>query len=159
MPTFWGTLGACRRPAPGPRVKGRRMPGESWDVSRRGFIAGSVVTALAGSAGAAGATEPAPGVAGVDWRGSLGQQDLVWKRLPTDWWQGPFLGDGLLGTMVYKEPGKNQIRFTTQHSLAQDYRPEFGSAWGVCRLPVGHLTLEPAGTISKVDWRLDLHDA
>jgi alpha-L-fucosidase 2 len=133
------------------------MPTESWDVSRRGFIAGSVATAaLVGVGAPAGAVQAA---AELDWAKFLGQQDLVWKRLPTDWWQGPFLGDGLLGTMVYQEPGKNQIRFTTQHSLAQDYRPEFGSAWGVCRLPVGHLTLEPAGTISKVDWRLDLHNA
>ena len=130
------------------------MPEQSWDVSRRGFIAGSVAAATLASL-----TPTADAAQELDWPKFLSQQDLVWKRLPTGWWQGPFLGDGRLGTMVYQEPGKNQIRFTTQHSEVQDYRPEFGSAWGVCRLPVGHLTLEPAGTISKVDWRLDLWNA
>ncbi|MEV4315726.1 glycoside hydrolase family 95-like protein [Actinocrispum sp. NPDC049592] len=121
--------------------------------------------ALAGVANPAQAADPAQAAAdpvqaqALDWPAFVGQQDLVWKRLPSDWWQGPFLGDGLLGSMVYQEPGKNQIRFTTQHSEVQDYRPQFGSAWGVCRLPVGHLTLEPSGTISKVDWRLDLWNA
>jgi hypothetical protein len=51
------------------------------------------------------------------------------------------------------------VRFTVQHAEVQDHRPQFGSAFGVCRLPVGHLTLEPAGKITKVDLRLDLWDA
>ena len=41
----------------------------------------------------------------------------------------------------------------------QDHRPQFGSGWGTCRLPVGHLTLEPVGTITAVDWRLSLWNA
>jgi alpha-L-fucosidase 2 len=132
------------------------MPTERWDVSRRGFIAGSAAAMTLAGTGSAAQAAPA---AELDWPGFLSGQDLIWKRLPNDWWQGPFLGDGRLGTMVYKEPGKNQIRFTTQHAEVQDYRPQFGSAWGVCRLPVGHLTLEPAGTITGVDWRLDLWNA
>ncbi|MFB9906004.1 glycosyl hydrolase family 95 catalytic domain-containing protein [Allokutzneria oryzae] len=100
-----------------------------------------------------------PAAAGPRWPEFLGGQDLVWRKPPDSWWQGPFLGDGLLGTMIYREPGKNAIRFTTQHSEVQDYRPQFNSGWGVCRLPVGHLTLEPVGTIVGVDWRLDLHNA
>jgi hypothetical protein len=95
----------------------------------------------------------------AQWADFLRGQDLVWKRLPTVWYEGPFLGDGRLGTMVYREPGVNQVRFTVQHAEVQDHRPEFGSAFGVCRLPVGHLTLAPVGTISSVDWRLDLWNA
>ncbi|MGY0234378.1 glycosyl hydrolase family 95 catalytic domain-containing protein [Longispora urticae] len=95
----------------------------------------------------------------AQWADFLRGCDLVWKRLPTLWHEGPFLGDGRLGTMVYKEPGKNQLRFTVQHAEVQDHRPEFGSQYGVCRLPVGYLTLEPVGTVSSVDWRLDLWNA
>ncbi|KOV68765.1 glycosyl hydrolase family 95 catalytic domain-containing protein [Streptomyces sp. MMG1121] len=93
------------------------------------------------------------------WQRFLGGQDLLWKKLPTLWYEGPFLGDGLLGSMVYQEPGANRIRFTVQHGRVQDHRPEFGSTWGTCRLPVGHLTLDPVGTITAVDWRLSLFDA
>ncbi|MER6417943.1 Tat pathway signal sequence domain protein [Streptomyces sp. NPDC001137] len=93
------------------------------------------------------------------WAGFLRGQDLVWHRLPTLWYEGPFLGDGRLGSMVYKEPDANSIRFTVQHGEVQDHRPEFGSGWGTARLPVGHLTLDPAGTITSVDWRLSLWNA
>ncbi|MGW0584361.1 glycosyl hydrolase family 95 catalytic domain-containing protein, partial [Streptomyces sp. NPDC002920] len=93
------------------------------------------------------------------WSGFLRDQDLLWSRLPTLWHEGPFLGDGQLGSMIYQEPGANQIRFTVQHGRVQDHRPQFGSGWGTCRLPVGHLTLEPVGTVTAVDWRLSLWNA
>lgn len=93
------------------------------------------------------------------WERFLRDQDLLWARLPTLWYEGPFLGDGLLGSMIYQEPGTHQVRFTVQHGRVQDHRPEFGSGWGTCRLPVGHLTLEPAGTVTAVDWRLSLWNA
>ncbi|WP_371667495.1 Tat pathway signal sequence domain protein [Streptomyces sp. NBC_00289] len=93
------------------------------------------------------------------WSAFLRGQDLVWHRLPKLWHEGPFLGDGRLGSMVYQEPGANSVRFTVQHGEVQDHRPEFGSGWGTCRLPVGHLTLDPVGTITAVDWRLSLWNA
>ncbi|MER6012232.1 glycosyl hydrolase family 95 catalytic domain-containing protein [Streptomyces bluensis] len=93
------------------------------------------------------------------WAGFLRQQDLIWHKLPKLWHEGPFLGDGRLGSMVYQDPGTNGIRFTVQHGEVQDHRPEFGSGWGTCRLPVGHLTLDPVGTVTAVDWRLSLWNA
>ncbi|NUR27411.1 MAG: carbohydrate-binding protein [Catenulispora sp.] len=95
----------------------------------------------------------------IDWPQFLKEQDLRWTVLPSVWHEGPFLGDGLLGSMIYQEPGANKIRFTTQHGRVQDHRPEFGSGFGTCRLPVGHLTLDPVGSIVAVDWRLSLWDA
>ncbi|MEU9184161.1 Tat pathway signal sequence domain protein [Streptomyces sp. NPDC048484] len=93
------------------------------------------------------------------WERFLRGQDLLWTKLPTLWYEGPFLGDGQLGSMIYQEPGTNRIRFTVQHGRVQDHRPEFGSGWGTCRLPVGRLTLDPVGTITAVDWRLSLWNA
>src|SRR6266545_2310692 len=95
----------------------------------------------------------------AQWSDFLRGQDLLWRRLPATWMEGPFLGDGRPGTSVYKEPSQNAVRFTVQHGESQDHRPEFGSLYGLARLPVGHLTLEPVGTISSVDWRLSLWDA
>ncbi|KAA2254316.1 Tat pathway signal sequence domain protein [Solihabitans fulvus] len=96
---------------------------------------------------------------GLDWPGFLGSADLRWQRMPTAWYEGPFLGNGFLGSGVYAEPGANAVRFTVGHSQVQDHRPEFGSLFGLARLPIGHFTLEPVGAITGVDWRLDLWNA
>nr|WP_239158228.1 Tat pathway signal sequence domain protein [Streptomyces sp. SID13726] len=81
--------------------------------------------------------------------------------MPTAWYEGPFLGNGFLGSGIYAEPGATTtaVRFNVQHSEVQDHRPEFGSLFGLARLPIGYFTLEPVGAITGVDWRLSLHDA
>jgi alpha-L-fucosidase 2 len=93
------------------------------------------------------------------WADFLAGADLRCRRLPKSWDEGPFLGNGFLGTGVYAEPGANAIRFTVQHTQVQDHRSEFGSLFGPARLPIGSFTLEPAGAITGVDWRLDLWNA
>src|SRR5881394_525510 len=79
--------------------------------------------------------------------------------MPAAWFEGPFLGNGFLGSGIYAEPGKNAVRFNVQHSQVQDHRPEFGSLFGLARLPIGYFTLEPVGTITALDWRLDVWNA
>ncbi|MGW1780812.1 glycosyl hydrolase family 95 catalytic domain-containing protein [Streptomyces sp. NPDC002143] len=81
--------------------------------------------------------------------------------MPTTWYEGPFLGNGLLGSGIYAEPSaaSTAVRFNVQHSEVQDHRPEFGSLFGLARLPIGHFTLEPVGAITGLDWRLSLHEA
>ncbi|MFI7698561.1 glycosyl hydrolase family 95 catalytic domain-containing protein [Nonomuraea sp. NPDC049480] len=133
-------------------------------MSRRavlGTAAGGLALALAPTAAHASPEHARPWRLRerLSWPDFLKGQDLVWGRLPKAWHEGPFLGDGLLGSMVYQEPNQNKIRFTVQHGRVQDHRPQFGSGWGTCRLPVGHMTLDPAGTITAVDWRLSLYDA
>ncbi|MFJ8824004.1 glycosyl hydrolase family 95 catalytic domain-containing protein [Streptomyces sp. NPDC102467] len=93
------------------------------------------------------------------WRSVLDDADLVWQKMPTTWYEGPYLGNGRLGSGIYQEPGKNAVRFNIQHSEVQDHRPEFGSLFGLARLPIGYFTLEPVGTITGLDWRLRLRDA
>jgi alpha-L-fucosidase 2 len=93
------------------------------------------------------------------WSAFLADQDLVWQRMPTRYYEGPFLGNGFLGTMVYQELGQNTIRFDVQHSEVQDHRPEYTSLYGLGRLRIGYLTLEPVGKITGIDWRLDLWNA
>ncbi|MFF4487793.1 Tat pathway signal sequence domain protein [Streptomyces sp. NPDC001544] len=95
------------------------------------------------------------------WRTVLDDADLVWERMPATWYEGPFLGNGFLGSGIYAEPNaaSKAVRFNIQHSEVQDHRPEFGSLFGLARLPIGYFTLEPVGTITGLDWRLALHDA
>ncbi|WP_425387956.1 glycosyl hydrolase family 95 catalytic domain-containing protein [Amycolatopsis nigrescens] len=93
------------------------------------------------------------------WADFLAMSDLRWRRLPKTWYEGPFLGNGFLGSGIYAEPGANAVRFNVQHSQVQDHRPEFGSLFGLARLPIGYFTLEPVGAITGIDWRLDLWNA
>ncbi|MFF2848285.1 glycoside hydrolase family 95-like protein [Streptomyces sp. NPDC058001] len=107
----------------------------------------------------AGATEVRP--SGDPWRAVLDDADLVWQRMPTTWYEGPYLGNGFLGSGIYADPAAptKAVRFQVQHSEVQDHRPEFGSLFGLARLPIGYFTLEPVGTITALDWRLALRDA
>lgn len=135
--------------------------------SRRTVLATG--TALGGTLLAGGLpaqASAADGAAPSDpWRTVLEDADLVWQRMPTTWYEGPFLGNGFLGSGIYAEPGAaadggtRAVRFNVQHSEVQDHRPEFGSLFGLARLPIGHFTLEPVGTITGLDWRLGLRDA
>ncbi|MCX5093743.1 Tat pathway signal sequence domain protein [Streptomyces sp. NBC_00365] len=95
------------------------------------------------------------------WRTVLDDADLVWQRMPKTWYEGPYLGNGFLGSGIYAEPGAETkaVRFNVQHSEVQDHRPEFGSLFGLARLPIGWFTLEPVGAITGLDWRLGLRDA
>ncbi|MFI0449860.1 glycosyl hydrolase family 95 catalytic domain-containing protein [Actinomadura sp. 6N118] len=131
--------------------------------SRRGFLGGVLGGAATGAVPLprAAARRGLRDLMSTDraWERFLADQDLRWARLPRAWYEGPFLGDGFLGSMVYQEPGRNALRFTIHHSQVQDHRPTFGNEWGVARLPVGNLALEPAGEITDVDLRLDLWNA
>jgi hypothetical protein len=140
------------------------------NVDRRGFIGGATAAVTAGLLAPAVA-EAAPevvdgesfealrcdGLSQRDWREFIGAQDLVWRKAPTTYGQAPFLGDGLLGTVVYAEG--NTVRFTVQHAEVQDHRAKDGTQFGVCRLPVGNLVITAAGQVTALDWRLDLWNA
>ncbi|MFJ5721214.1 glycosyl hydrolase family 95 catalytic domain-containing protein [Streptomyces sp. NPDC093149] len=124
----------------------------------------AAVPAQAAAPAAPAATAPAPvTVHSPDdaWRTVLDDADLLWQKLPKTWYEGPYLGNGRLGSGIYAEPGATTtaIRFNVQHSEVQDHRPEFGSLFGLARLPIGHFTLEPVGTITGIEWWMRLRTA
>ena len=137
------------------------------ELSRRSLLAagGALLATPTLASGVANASAAVVDLADIDactglnWRSFLAGSDLIWQQLPKNWYDGPFLGNGFLGSGIYAEPGANAIRFNVQHSEVQDHRPEFGSLYGLARLPIGWFTLEPVGTITAVDWRLSLYDA
>ena len=49
----------------------------------------------------------------VDWEQFMRKQDLVWDVLPEYWYESAYMGNGMLGWMIYKEPGENYLRFET----------------------------------------------
>ena len=130
------------------------------DITRRTVLGGALAgIAAAGLTPAFAEAATAPGGDDFGWAGFLGTADLYWRRMPKTWYEGPFLGNGFLGSGIYAEPGQNAVRFNVQHSQVQDHRPEFGSLFGLARLPIGYFTLEPVGAITAIDWRMDLWNA
>ncbi|WP_037315755.1 glycosyl hydrolase family 95 catalytic domain-containing protein [Amycolatopsis orientalis] len=93
----------------------------------------------------------------AEWSRFLAGQDPCWERLPRTWYEGPFLGNGFLGTQVYRDQGA--LKFTVDHSESQDHRPGFGNEWGVARLPIGKVLLTPVGELTGARLRLDLWNA
>ena len=96
----------------------------------------------------------------IDWQDFLARHDLLWDRLPTQWYEAPFLGNGMMGTMILKDPKKG-LRLQIHRSDVQDHRDNsYGpTPYSRPRLPIGHFTLEPVGEITGGSMRLDLWNA
>jgi hypothetical protein len=94
----------------------------------------------------------------VDWQKYLAQHDLVWNQMPADYYEGPFVGNGLLGTVIFKDDQKpNTLRFEIGRVDVYDHRTKGGNSVG--RLPIGQLLLTPVGEIQKINLRTVLWDA
>jgi len=101
---------------------------------------------------------------GIDWPSFISRQDPTWEKLPASWWEAPFLGNGLLGTLV-RQTGEHELRWDVGHSYVHDHRapddyqvraPEILNRG---RLPIGHFILRTAGPIKGCSLRLNLWDA
>ncbi|MEI6323775.1 MAG: glycoside hydrolase family 95-like protein [bacterium] len=94
----------------------------------------------------------------VDWPSFMSRQDPVWKRMPMDYFEGPFVGNGLLGTVIFKDDQQpNTLRYEIGRVDVYDHRTKGGQAVG--RLPIGQLLLTPIGEIQKINLRTDLWNA
>jgi len=97
----------------------------------------------------------------IDWPKFIAEQDLVWNRLPVDYFDGPFLGNGMFGAIVFKDDKiPNTLRFEIGRSDVYDHRDD-GTPLGHARirLPIGQLLLTPKGRITAVQLHLDLWNA
>ncbi|WP_399119799.1 glycosyl hydrolase family 95 catalytic domain-containing protein [Streptomyces sp. KM273126] len=131
-------------------------------ISRRGVIGTAAAVAAVGWSAGSGTGWAAPRAAG----GAEGLHERMvraaaprWRRMPGDWKDGPFLGNGLLGVQVYRGATANSVKVMVSHSQVQDQRPQWRAPYGFSRLPIGHFDLTLAGEVTGVDWTLDLWDA
>ena len=97
----------------------------------------------------------------VDWPSFLAKQDPLWSRVPTNYFEGPFVGNGLVGAILFRdEKETNSLRFEIGRTDVYDHRPETGSVMHYGgRLPIGHLLLTPSGKILSSSFRTDLWNA
>ncbi|HUB66814.1 MAG TPA: hypothetical protein VL981_04950, partial [Candidatus Methylacidiphilales bacterium] len=85
----------------------------------------------------------------IDWPTFMARHDLVWTKMPEEWGQGAFQGNGQLGAMIFAGPG---------NSL--DWRiGRTDVVFAEARLPIGDLYLHPVGKIQSCSMRLDLWNA
>lgn len=94
----------------------------------------------------------------IDWPAFMQKQDMVWNVLPADWDEAPFLGNGMMGTMIYKYPKENFVRFDVGNCSVHDHRPG-GGLYDIPRLLIGQMALHPKGKITGGEMRLDLWNA
>jgi hypothetical protein len=92
----------------------------------------------------------------IDWPAFLAKQDPVWNRMPANYYEGPFAGNGLMGAVLYRDEAvTNALHLEIGRTDVYDHRP--GNAMHYrCRLPIGHLLLTPAGKITSSEFRTDL---
>lgn len=110
-------------------------------------------------------TPPGAGRHRVDWPDFLSRHDPVWQFLPQKWGEGAFLGNGLLGAMIYSG-GIDQHR-----NKSNTLRWEIGrvdvtaqgdqSGYLEPRVLIGDFLLEPRSTLATEEstLRLDLWNA
>src|SRR5690349_14548119 len=92
-------------------------------LSRRGFVgsvaAAGVAAATARTAAALAATPPSllddRMASAAAWGAFLGGQDLLWTRVPANWFDGPFLGNGFLGALVFRPGGTGALQVVLGH--------------------------------------------
>jgi hypothetical protein len=105
----------------------------------------------------AGATEKYNLGTSIDWSDFLSRHDLHWTQMPTKWYETPFLGNGMMGTMV-RQIDDHSVRWDVGRGDVQDHRPG-GGMYSTCRLPIGYFLLKTAGTIKDGTMKLDLWNA
>ncbi|MDO4856516.1 MAG: alpha-L-fucosidase [Thermoguttaceae bacterium] len=88
----------------------------------------------------------------INWEDFLARQDLIWETLPDSYFESSFLGNGLMGTMIYKR-SDHEIAFDVGRTDITDHR------LGNFRIPVGRLLLKTKGKILAGSARLDLWNA
>jgi hypothetical protein len=96
----------------------------------------------------------------VNWSNYLSTHDMVWNALPKDYFDGAFVGNGLLGTILFKDDVEpNTLRFEIGRTDVYDHRTPNASAYETSRLPIGQLLFTPVGEILKTNIRTDLWNA
>ena len=102
----------------------------------------------------------------VDWQAMLAQCDMVWGQFPKSWDQGPFLGNGEQGTLLYRI-GNRELRWDVGCSAAHDHRPaekddlneKHVEVLNRGRHFIGHLELRAPADLTGFQSRLSLWNA
>lgn len=106
----------------------------------------------------------------MDWESFLSQHDMHWSELTADpeepkvdgplqtgYYAGAIMGNGLLGTNLYKLHD-NVYRLNVGRSDITEVRKPY-DLYNSARLPIGYFTLATVGKVQKEEMRLSLYNA
>lgn len=95
----------------------------------------------------------------IDWKSFLSKHDLVWDETPDSYFNAPFLGNGKLGTMLYR-PGGGMYRLDIGSSEVLEHQtnqaPTFVKNG---RLPVGYFEFASNYKLNDMKGRLNIYNA
>ncbi|MBQ1208645.1 MAG: hypothetical protein IIX65_08945, partial [Lachnospiraceae bacterium] len=94
----------------------------------------------------------------------LSRQDPVWTQVPTFWDEGPFLGNGTFGVLVYVDPQSGRLHLKPGRTDIYDNRPLekytiMDKQFSQGRLQLGPVEIATRGRVTGCDLRLSLYDA
>ncbi|MEN8117366.1 MAG: glycoside hydrolase family 95-like protein [Bacteroidota bacterium] len=97
----------------------------------------------------------------INWSDFMSRHDMVWERLPLEFREAPWTGNGLIGSMVWYEKERNMIRMQVFRSDVHDHGPFTQGNAGVVRgrFQIGSFYLKPVGRISGCNLKLKIWDA
>jgi hypothetical protein len=94
----------------------------------------------------------------IDWSDFLARHDLIWTKAPKAWHDGPFLGNGMLGSLLY-QLDDNTFRISLGRADVEDHQTGGTPFIAQSRLPNGYFVLTTQGKITGFEGRLDLYNA
>ena len=100
-----------------------------------------ITITITGTACVASPTAKSPVSVQLDWPKFIARQDLIWETLPTHFDYGAFMGNGMLGSMIYQD-GPQRLRWEMGRSDVTEHRRDNA------RLPIGGLVLTTMGKIA-----------
>jgi len=97
----------------------------------------------------------------IDWPQFMSRHDILWDRLPTEYREAAWTGNGLIGTYLWHDKTRNLIRLQVFRSDVMEHRPFSQGHSGVTRsrLQIGSFYLKPVGKILEGSWRQILWNA
>jgi hypothetical protein len=121
----------------------------------------------------------------IAWPEFMARHDLVWDRVPSDYFEGAFVGNGLVGAIVFRDDVVDgAVGFEVGRTDVYDHRPDarrpageipadfrggvntpYSREWFTAaahdrvRLPIGRLVLKPLGEVLSARVRVDLWNA
>ncbi len=104
----------------------------------------------------------------VDWPQFLERFNPIWHKLPTKWEEAPFLGNGWMGTMVFRSRDqKNELLIQAQHAAVNDHRVRTNANGSIdgsgpfleARFLIGDFVVKTTGEMTNCDLKLDLWNA
>lgn len=94
----------------------------------------------------------------IDWPVFMARHDLLWTQPAASWAEGAFLGNGLLGVMIYHQED-GSLRLDIGRSDVAEHRPDGDVYDGQHRLLIGSFRLCSVGQVIATSMRLRLWDA